>query len=299
MSPNEVFEHPHSRPCCYSIDVNCGYFHYFHPLTLVEEWGGGQWGCKLRFSILVRRTSRHVACQLMRLLCLLLDSNPFWSFRAKPFLLSCFFHILCLSCVYNVHGHIFPIPAHTQVRYLMRYALDSCVFLLTVHVSGLLCGRVVVCRVLYRRCGSLAQFFLFCCCLVAASLHLSEGVICFSSSLFAGKLFPPGVDYSLGQARSFQVSCVLYDTPRRYTTLLCPCPPGAPPAVGCCDGCICGCLFCGCPSSSSPPLGTCLVHVANVATTITCGGLAFVCSNTLCPAIVKWDGICWVSIIVT
>jgi hypothetical protein len=48
-----------------------------------------------------------------------------------------------------------------------------------------------------------------------------------------GMLFPTGVDYSLGQARSFQVSCVLYDSPRRYATLRCPCPPGAPLVVGC------------------------------------------------------------------
>ena len=114
------------------------------------------------------------------------STRIFWSFRAKPCLLLRFFHVLCRFCVYNVHGHVFPLAAPTQFRYLLRYALGSCVFRLTVHVSGLLCGRVVVCRVLYRRGVLWPHFCLFYCCLVAAWLLLPEGVLCFSSSVFVG-----------------------------------------------------------------------------------------------------------------
>jgi len=170
----------------------------------------------------------------MRLLSLLLDSHPFWSFRAKTCLFSCFFHVLLSrSYVYNVHGHVFPIAAHIQVRYLVRCALGSCVFSLNVHVSGLLCERVV-CRV---SCPlppwrSLALFF----CLNA--VWLRHRCFCPRVSLFFqftvwGLLFPMGVDYFFGQARPFQVSCVLYDSPRRYATLLRPCPAGASPVLGC------------------------------------------------------------------
>ena len=99
---------------------------------------------------------------------------------------SCVSSTSCVVSVSITSTVVFPLAAPTQFRYLLRYALGSCVFRLTVHVSGLLCGRVVVCRVLYRRGVLWPHFCLFYCCLVAAWLLLPEGVLCFSSSVFVG-----------------------------------------------------------------------------------------------------------------
>lgn len=180
----------------------------------------------------MRHASLYAAYPLMQLLPWLLDSHRFGSFRAKPCLLSCFIRIfLWCSCLYTVHGYVFSVGSHGQGLYSVCSTLDSRVVTLTFQVSGFLYGRVVS-RVHYHR-GVLWHFFFFHVLWLRFRCFCRRVSVVFLYHCWGGTV-PSGFHLSLGQARSFIVLLVLYDSPLRSATLLGPCPPGAPPLVKCC-----------------------------------------------------------------